>query len=80
MLELTPLEFGVLRVLAQDAGSVVSVDSILNRAWGSEFAGEPQVVYVHIRCLREKLEEDSHHPKRILSVRGIGYRLDPEQF
>ncbi len=80
LVELSPREFDVLRVLAQDAGCVLSVDDILKRVWGAEFAGEPQVVYVHIRWLREKLEQDSHHPKRIVSVRGVGYKLDPEQF
>ncbi len=78
--ELSPREFEVLRVLAREPGCVLSVDDILKRAWGAEFAGESQVVYVHIRWLREKLEEDSHHPKRIVSVRGVGYKLDPEQF
>jgi DNA-binding response OmpR family regulator len=79
-IELSPREFDVLRVLARDAGCVLSVDDILKHAWGAEFTGESQVVYVHIRWLREKLEEDSHHPKRIVSVRGVGYKLDPEQF
>ncbi len=79
-IELSPREFDVLRVLAQDAGCVLSVDDILKRVWGAEFMGEPQVVYVHIRWLREKLEEDSHHPRRIVSVRGVGYKLDPEHF
>lgn len=80
LIELSPREFDVLRVLAQNAGCVLSVDDILKRVWGAEFEGEPQVVYVHIRWLREKLEEDSHHPTRIVSVRGVGYKLDPEQF
>ncbi len=80
VVELSPKEFEVLRTLAQEAGRVLSVDEILKRVWGAEFAGEPQVVYVHIRWLREKLEKDSHHPKRIVSVRGVGYKLDPEQF
>jgi DNA-binding response OmpR family regulator len=37
------------------------------------------VVYVHIRWLREKLEEDPHTPKRIVTIRGVGYRLDPQE-
>jgi len=40
-----------------------------------EFMGEPQVVYVHIRWLREKLEDDASQPKRIITVRGVGYKL-----
>jgi DNA-binding response OmpR family regulator len=46
--------------------------------WGAEYAGEPQVIYVHIRWLREKLEQDPNHPCRIVSVRGIGYKLEPQ--
>ena len=76
--DLTPREFDLLHVLALEAGCVLSVDDLLKRVWGAEFAGEPQVVYVHIRWLREKLEKDPQHPQRIVSVRGVGYKLVPE--
>jgi DNA-binding response OmpR family regulator len=68
-------EFAVLQVLAREAGLVVSVSDLLARIWGAEFAGEPQVVYVHIRWLREKLEADPSRPQRIITVRGVGYKL-----
>ena len=74
-LELTPHEFLLLYTLAMEAGHVVSVDDLLARVWGAEYEGESQVVYVHIRWLREKLEQDPGHPRRILTVRGIGYKL-----
>ena len=73
--ELAPREFDLLSALAQEAGRVLSVDELLARVWGAEYVGEPQVVYVHIRWLREKLEEDPKHPKRIVTVRGVGYKL-----
>jgi len=73
--ELTPREFGLLHALALDAGRVVSVDDLLARVWGAEYAGESQAVYVHIRWLREKLEDDPDSPRRIVTVRGVGYRL-----
>ncbi len=73
--ELTPREFDVLHALALEAGHVISVDDLLARVWGAEYVGEPQVVYVHIRWLREKLEENPRHPRRILTVRGVGYKL-----
>jgi len=73
--ELAPREFEVLYALALEAGRVVSVDDLLTRVWGAEYAGEPQVVYVHIRWLREKLEDDPQHPRRILTIRGVGYKL-----
>jgi DNA-binding response OmpR family regulator len=74
--DLTPREFDLLTVLAQEAGRVVPIDELLSRVWGAEYVGEPQVVYVHIRWLREKLEADPSHPQRIVTVRGVGYRLE----
>ena len=73
--ELAPREFDLLCALALEAGRVISVDDLLARVWGAEYTGEPQVVYVHIRWLREKLEHDPQHPQRILTVRGVGYKL-----
>ena len=73
--ELTPREFDLLRVLALEAGHVVTVDNLLSRVWGAEFVGQPQVVYVHIRWLREKIEKNPAHPEKILTVRGVGYKL-----
>jgi DNA-binding response OmpR family regulator len=75
-IELPPREFDLLYVLASEAGHVVSADNLLAQVWGPEYAGEPQVVYVHIRWLREKLEEDPQHPRRIVTVRGVGYKLE----
>jgi DNA-binding response OmpR family regulator len=72
---LTPREFDLLLALAREAGHVMSVDELLVRVWGPEYEGEPQVVYVHIRWLREKLEKDPAHPRRIVTVRGLGYKL-----
>jgi DNA-binding response OmpR family regulator len=72
---LSPREFDLLQTLALEAGRVLSVDQLLARVWGVEFMGEPQVVYVHIRWLREKLEDDPSKPSRILTVRGKGYKL-----
>ena len=71
-------EFDLLHALAQQAGQVVSVDNLLARVWGAEYVGEPQVVYVHVRWLREKIERDPQDPRRIITVRGVGYKLMPE--
>ncbi|MCB0154438.1 MAG: response regulator transcription factor [Anaerolineae bacterium] len=78
-LDLPPREFALLHALALCAGRVVSVDELLSRVWGAEYSGESQVVYVHIRWLREKLEEDPQHPRRIITVRGVGYKLEPQE-
>lgn len=73
--DLAPREFDLLTALAQEVGRVLSVDDLLARVWGAEYMGEPQVVYVHIRWLREKLENNPQKPKRIITVRGVGYKL-----
>jgi DNA-binding response OmpR family regulator len=75
---LAPREFALLHALALEAGQVISTSDLVARVWGAEYEGEPQVVYVHIRWLREKLECDPAHPQRILTVRGVGYKLQPE--
>jgi len=78
-LNLSPREFDLLYTLARSATQVLSTDEILARVWGAEFIGQPQVVYVHIRWLREKLEENPNKPRRILTVRGVGYKYQPEE-
>lgn len=77
-IDLPPREFALLHALALDAGHVLSVDNILTRVWGAEYMGESQVIYVHIRWLRDRLEADPSHPQRIVSVRGVGYKLMPQ--
>jgi len=75
--EFTPKEFDLLVYLAQNAGQVVSVTEILNHVWGEAWVGEEQTVYVHIRWLRTKIEADPQHPQRLLTIRGVGYKLVP---
>jgi DNA-binding response OmpR family regulator len=79
VVELPPLEFDLLHTLALEAGRVLSVDDLLARVWGADYVGEPQVVYVHIRWLREKLEKDPRHPRRIITIHGVGYKLVTEE-
>ncbi|MBT7075447.1 MAG: response regulator transcription factor [Anaerolineae bacterium] len=74
-IELTPIEFKLLNTLAQQPGHVFSADDLLRTVWGMEYVGQPQVVYVHIRALRTKLEENPNRPERIMTVRGVGYKL-----
>jgi DNA-binding response OmpR family regulator len=75
---LTPREFDLLHTFALEPGRVIPVDELIERVWGAEFAGQPQVVYVHIRWLREKIEAEPNRPQRILLVRGVGYKLQPQ--
>jgi DNA-binding response OmpR family regulator len=77
-IELSPREFDLLHLLATQPEKVFATEEILAQVWGAEFVGQPQVVYVHIRWLRQKLESDPDHPQRILTVRGVGYKLIPQ--
>jgi DNA-binding response OmpR family regulator len=74
---LSPREFDLLHALALEPGRVFSVDDLLAQVWGAEFAGQPQVVYVHVRWLREKLERNPNRPEMIQTMRGVGYKLVP---
>jgi len=74
-IELPPKEFELLRLLMANAGAVLTSDYLLNAAWGEEFAGAVQVLYVHIGWLRERIEPDPRHPVYIQTVRGIGYKF-----
>ncbi len=77
-IDLSPKEFNLLQNLMMRPNQVHSIDELLSSVWGTEFLGQPQVVYVHIRWLREKLELDPAKPHRILTVRGVGYKFVPE--
>jgi DNA-binding response OmpR family regulator len=74
---LSPKEFDLLFLLVSNAGKVLSTDDILTRVWGAEFEGQPQVVYVHIRWLREKLGDAGKTTPMIQTVRGVGYKFNP---
>ena len=77
-IDLPRREFNLLHALALQPGRVFTVDELLGAVWGAEFIGQPQVVYVHIRWLREKIERVANHPRRIVTVRGVGYKLVAE--
>ncbi|HEY8298151.1 MAG TPA: response regulator transcription factor [Candidatus Baltobacteraceae bacterium] len=70
---LAPKEFALLRVLMENPGRVVTRQTLLDKVWGYDFEGEQQTVSVHIRWLREKIEEDSRSPRHIITVRSRGY-------
>ena len=76
VLALKPKEFELLHFLAQHRGKVLSREFILERVWGWEYIGDSRTVDVHVRWLREKIESDPAQPKRIVTVRGAGYRFE----
>jgi DNA-binding response OmpR family regulator len=71
---LTYVEFEILAGLAQNPGRVYSRSQLLDRIWGDSAYRDPRTVDVHIRHLREKLEQDPKTPELLLTVRGVGYR------
>lgn len=75
-LSLKPKEFDLLLYLARHRGQVLSRDTILEQVWGWEFTGGSRTVDVHIRWLREKIEENPAAPIRIVTIRGTGYRFE----
>ncbi len=74
-LHLTFTEFELLAILARNPGRAFTRDDLLVRVWGQDFFGDARTVDVHIRHLREKLQEDPQSPRFIETVRGVGYRL-----
>ena len=72
-LELQPKQFDLLTYLVHNKGTVLTRDQLLHNVWGYDYAGDTRTVDVHIRWLREKLEEDPANPRLIQTVRGVGY-------
>lgn len=76
VLNLSPKEFDLLVFLASNKSLVFSRDQLLEKVWGYEYAGDTRTIDVHIRWLREKIENNSEEPKRLITVRGVGYKFE----
>lgn len=74
-IDLTPKEFELLKLFAQNPGRVFSRDYLLEKIWGYDYLGDTRTVDVHIRHLRQKLGDEQDEPKYIKTVRGIGYKF-----
>lgn len=75
LIELTLKEFELLKLLIINKGKVLTRDFLLDKVWGYEYYGETRTVDVHVRHLRQKIEDDDSNPSYIETVRGIGYRF-----
>jgi two-component system response regulator VanR len=75
-IKLTPTEFAILELLARNRGVVFSAEHIYERVWKEPFYQADNTVMVHIRKLREKIEEDTRRPKYIKTVWGVGYKIE----
>lgn len=76
-LDLTLKEFELLEILIRNRGKILTRDTLLDKIWGYEYIGETRTVDVHIRYLRKKIELDDKNPKLIETIRGVGYRFNP---
>ena len=74
-LHLTKTEFRLLCELGQNPGRVFSREALLDKVWGYDYFGDGRLVDVHIRRLRTKVESDAANPRHVVTVRGLGYRL-----
>ena len=75
---LTPIEFRLLHYLMSNAGRALSHDQLFATVWGYDYDGSTNLVAAHMRRLRRKIEEDPSNPKRLVTVRGIGYRFEAD--
>lgn len=75
-IDLTAMEFKLLRAFLEHRGQVLTIDRLLQEVWGKDVFLTDRVIYTHVNNLRSKLEEDPRNPKFLISVRGVGYRFD----
>ena len=74
-LDLPLKEFEVLQLLLERAGRVVTRDQLIDEVWGHDYVGDTKTLDVHIKRLRSRVEDDPSTPERILTVRGVGYKI-----
>ena len=75
-IDLTAMEFKLLRAFLESRGQVLTIDELLRKIRGEDVFLTDRVIYTHVNNLRSKIEENPHNPKLLISVRGIGYRFD----
>jgi two-component system alkaline phosphatase synthesis response regulator PhoP len=75
-IDLTPVEFKLLRTFLERSGRVLSIDDLLRAVWGPDAVLTDRVVYTHVNHLRNKLEDDPRSPRYLIGLRGLGYRFD----
>ncbi len=75
-MDLTLKEFDLLTFLARNKGLVFTREQLLEKVWGYDYPGDTRTVDVHISWLRNKLEKDAEKPTRLITVRGVGYKLE----
>ncbi len=69
-------EFDLLEFLLRNAGRVLTRGQLIDRVWGSDYVGDTKTLDVHVKRLRAKIEPDPANPKYLLTVRGLGYKIE----
>jgi two-component system response regulator RegX3 len=69
-------EFDLLELLLDNAGRVLTRETLIDRVWGSDYVGDTKTLDVHIKRLRSKVEDDPSNPSRIVTIRGLGYKFE----
>ena len=75
LVPLPPKEFALLEILVRLKGRLLTRDHLIAEVWGADYFGDTKTLDVHMKRLRQKVEEDPHRPTHLLTVRGLGYRL-----
>ena len=75
-IDLTAMEFKLLRIFLENRGQVLTIDELIQEGWGNDAVLTDRVIYTHVNNLRKKLEDDPRNPRLLIGVRGIGYRFD----
>lgn len=78
LIDLTPIEFDLLHVLARHRGRVLSREQLIEQVWGNDYYGDERVADVHIGRIRKKIEDDPANPTLVVTARGAGYRFEDD--
>ena len=70
-------EFDLLEYLLRNSGRVLTRGQLIDRVWGADYVGDTKTLDVHVKRLRSKIESDPANPKHLVTVRGLGYKLEP---
>ncbi len=73
-------EFELLALLMENAGRVLTRDMLIDRIWGFDYVGDTKTLDVHVKRIRSRIEEDPRNPKLVVTVRGVGYKVNRKDF
>jgi two-component system response regulator RegX3 len=76
LVQLPLKEFELLELLLENAGRVLTRETLIDRVWGTDYVGDTKTLDVHIKRLRSKVEDDPSNPSRIVTIRGLGYKFE----